>query len=67
MALGVDEPAAAGSEPERSSVIGGGTRFVPGQSHERVTVVNGKVQLGQRLVDLWRNRDLLIRLTRVEL
>jgi len=67
MALGVDEPAAAGSEPERSDTIGGSTRFVPGQSHERVTVVNGKVQLGQRLVDLWRNRDLLIRLTRTEL
>jgi len=71
MSLGIDEPAAAGSEPEpepeRPTVIGGSTRFVPGQSNERVTVVNGKVQLGQRLVDLWRNRDLLILLTRTEL
>jgi ABC-2 type transport system permease protein len=67
MALGVDEPAAAGSDPERASIIGGSTRFVPGQSHDRITVVNGKVQLGQRLVDLWRNRDLLLLLTRTEL
>ena len=67
MSLGIDEPAAAGSEPERPTVIGGSTRFVPGQSHDRITVVNGKVQLGQRLVDLWRNRDLLILLTRTEL
>jgi ABC-2 type transport system permease protein len=67
MALGVDEPPAAGSEPERPTVIGGSTRFVPGQSNDRITVVNGKVQLGQRLVDLWRNRDLLVRLTRTEL
>ncbi len=67
MALGIDEPAAADSEPERPTIIGGSTRFVPGQSHDRVTVVNGKVQLGQRLLDLWRNRDLLLLLTRTEL
>ena len=69
MSLGVDEPASAGSdpEPERPTVIGGSTRFVPGQSNDRVTVVNGKVQLGQRLADLWRNRDLLVLLTRTEL
>ena len=40
---------------------------MPGQSHDRITVVNGKVQLGQRLKDLWINRDLLILLTRTEL
>ncbi len=40
---------------------------MPGQSHDRVTVVNGKVQLGQRLKDLWINRDLLILLVRSEL
>lgn len=67
MSLGIDESAAADSEPERPTVIGGSTRFVPGQSNDRITIVNGKVQLGQRLVDLWRNRDLLILLTRTEL
>ncbi|HVC65971.1 MAG TPA: ABC transporter permease [Acidimicrobiales bacterium] len=67
MSLGIDEPASAGSEPERPSVIGGSTRFVPGQSNDRITVVNGKVQLGQRLKDLWANRDLLALLTRTEL
>ena len=67
MSLSINEPASADSEPERTTVIGGSTRFVPGQSHDRITVVNGKVQLGQRLVDLWRNRDLLILLTRTEL
>jgi len=65
--LGIDRPAAAGQEPERPSSIGGSTRFIPGQSHDRVTVVNGKVQLGQRLKDLWTNRDLLLLLTRTEL
>ncbi len=64
MSLSV-EPASA--EPERTSSIGGSTRFVPGQSNDRVTVVNGKVQLGQRLKDLWVNRDLLVLLTRTEL
>ena len=69
MSLGIDEPASAGSEPDpdRPAAIGGSTRFVPGQSHNRITIVNGKVQLGQRLVDLWRNRDLLVLLTRTEL
>jgi ABC-2 type transport system permease protein len=71
MTLGIGEPASAGSEPEpesdRPTVIGGSTRFVPGQSNDRVTVVNGKVQLGQRLKDLWTNRDLLLLLTRTEL
>jgi ABC-2 type transport system permease protein len=65
VSLGVKGPPAA--EPERVSTIGGSTRFVPGQSHDRVTVVNGKVQLGQRLKDLWINRDLLLLLTRTEL
>ncbi len=64
MSLGVERPAAGGPEP--TSTIGGGTRFIPGQ-HDRVTVVNGKVQLGQRLKDLWINRDLLILLVRTEL
>ncbi len=54
-------------EPEHHDVIGGSTRFVPGQSHDRITVVNGKVQLGQRLLDLWLNRDLLVLLTKTEL
>ena len=67
MSLGIEKPAAADSEPERPVVIGGSTRFVPGQSNDRITIVNGKVQLGQRLKDLWRNRDLLILLTRTEL
>ncbi len=67
MSLGIDEPASADSEPERPTVIGGSTRFVPGQSNDRITVVNGKVQLGQRLKDLWTNRDLLVLLTRTEL
>ena len=65
MSLSVDEPASA--EPERTSTIGGSTRFVPGQSNDQITVVNGKVQLGQRLKDLWANRELLILLTRSEL
>ncbi len=61
----IDKPAS--SEPEQGSSIGGSTRFVPGQSHDRITVVNGKVQLGQRLKDLWINRDLLMLLVRTEL
>ncbi len=65
MSLGVEKPAAA--EPERVSSIGGSTRFVPGQSHDQITVVNGKVQLGQRLKDLWTNRELLFLLIRTEL
>jgi ABC-2 type transport system permease protein len=65
VSLSVDRPAP--SEPERVSSIGGTTRFVPGQSHDRITVVNGKIQLGQRLKDLWTNRDLLYLLTRTEL
>ena len=69
MSLGIDRPAhpTPSRSPERPTTIGGSTRFVPGQSHDRITIVNGKVQLGQRLVDLWRNRDLLILLTRTEL
>ncbi len=67
MSLGIDRPASAGSDPDKPTIIGGSTRFVPGQSHDRITVVNGKVQLGQRLIDLWRNRDLLVLLTRTEL
>jgi ABC-2 type transport system permease protein len=65
VSLGVEEPASA--EPERVSMIGGSTRFVPGQSHDQITVVNGKVQLGQRLKDLWINRELLFLLIRTEL
>lgn len=65
MSLGVEQPAAAG--PDKPSFIGGSTRFVPGQPSDRVTVVNGKVELGQRLKDLWLNRDLLALLTRTEL
>jgi ABC-2 type transport system permease protein len=65
VSLGVEQPRSAG--PERVSTIGGSSRFVPGQSHDHVTVVNGKVQLGQRLKDLWVNRDLLLLLTRTEL
>jgi ABC-2 type transport system permease protein len=57
----------ATAAPERPAAIGGSTRFVPGQSHDRITVVNGKVQLGQRLRDLWANRDLLALLVRSEL
>jgi hypothetical protein len=43
MSLGIDEPASAGSEPDpdRPTVIGGSTRFVPGQSNDRITIVNG--------------------------
>ena len=47
--------------------IGGSTRFVPGSSNRQVTIVNGKVELRQRLKDLWRNRDLLVLLVRTEL
>ena len=65
MSLRVERTASAA--PERPSTIGGSTRFVPGQSHDRITVVNGKVQLGQRLKDLWINRDLLFLLIRTEL
>ncbi len=67
MSLGVEQPAPTGPDPERPTIIGGSTRFVPGQSNDRITVVNGKVELGQRLKDLWRNRDLLFLLTRTEL
>jgi ABC-2 type transport system permease protein len=65
VSLSVDRPTPA--DTENVSTIGGSTRFVPGQSHDRITVVNGKVQLGQRLKDLWTNRDLLFLLTRTEL
>ena len=65
MSLSIERPAPA--EPEQPRRIGGSTRFVPGQSHDRITVVNGKVQLGQRLKDLWTNRDLLLLLIRTEL
>jgi ABC-2 type transport system permease protein len=65
VSLSVDRPTPA--DTENVSSIGGSTRFVPGQSHDRITVVNGKVQLGQRLKDLWTNRDLLFLLTRTEL
>jgi len=65
VSLSVERPGPG--EPEPVSNIGGSTRFVPGQSHDRITVVNGKVQLGQRLKDLWTNRDLLILLVRSEL
>jgi ABC-2 type transport system permease protein len=62
-------PAATGIDPDDgiASTIGGSTRFVHGQSNRQVTVVNGKVQLGQRLKDLWTNRDLLILLTKTQL
>jgi ABC-2 type transport system permease protein len=65
VSLSVERPAPG--DPEHVSNIGGSTRFVPGQSHDRITVVNGKVQLGQRLKDLWTNRDLLVLLVRSEL
>ncbi len=65
MSLSIERPAPG--EPEEVSSIGGSTRFVPGQSHDRITVVNGKVQLGRRLKDLWLNRDLLMLLVRTEL
>jgi ABC-2 type transport system permease protein len=65
VSLSVERPAPG--EPEQASTIGGSTRFIPGQSHDRITVVNGKVQLGQRLKDLWLNRDLLMLLVRSEL
>jgi ABC-2 type transport system permease protein len=65
VSLSIERPASG--EPEQVSNIGGSTRFVPGQSHDRITVVNGKVQLGQRIKDLWINRDLLILLVRAEL
>ncbi len=65
MSLGVEKPAPAASQ--RASAIGGSTRFVPGESNTQITVVNGKVQLGQRLRDLWHSRDLLGELTRTEL
>jgi ABC-2 type transport system permease protein len=71
MSLDIGKPASSdpdpNPEPEQSSSIGGSTRFVPGQSHDRITIVNGKVQLGQRLKDLWINRDLLMLLVRTEL
>ena len=65
MSIGVEKPASAA--PQRVSTIGGSTRFVAGQSNNQITVVNGKIQLGQRLRDLWRSRDLLRELTRTEL
>jgi ABC-2 type transport system permease protein len=65
VSIGVEKPAPAA--PQRGSAIGGSTRFAPGQSNGQVTIVNGKVQLGQRLRDLWHSRDLLGELTRTEL
>jgi ABC-2 type transport system permease protein len=67
VSLRAERRASAISDPDRPAIIGGSTRFVPGQSHDRITVVNGKVQLGQRLHDLWTNRDLLFLLVRSEL
>jgi len=65
--VSVREVQHAPDEPDPIRNIGGGTRFVPGSNSRQITVVNGKVQLGQRLKDLWRNRDLLVLLTRSEL
>jgi ABC-2 type transport system permease protein len=74
--VGAVEPAPSGpaaattgmtNDDGTASTIGGSTRFVHGQSNRQVTVVNGKVQLGQRLTDLWTNRDLLILLTKTQL
>jgi ABC-2 type transport system permease protein len=65
VSVGVEKPASAA--PQRPSTIGGSTRFVPGGSNGQIRVVNGKVQLGQRLRDLWRDRGLLRELTRTEL
>jgi ABC-2 type transport system permease protein len=74
--VGAVEPAPTGpavattgmtNDDGTASTIGGSTRFVHGQSNRQVTVVNGKVQLGQRLKDLWTNRDLLILLTKTQL
>jgi ABC-2 type transport system permease protein len=65
VSLGVEKPASAA--PQRPSNIGGSTRFVPGASNDEITVVNGKIQLGQRLRGLWHSRDLLGELTRTEL
>ncbi len=67
MSLSVEDTAPASPGPKHPSSIGGSTRFVPGRSHDQITVVNGKVRLGKRVVDLWRNRDLLVLLTRTEL
>ena len=66
MSVGAVEPV-PDEEAELAVTIGGSSRFVPGQSNRQITVVNGKVQLRQRLKDLWRNRDLLVLLTRTEL
>jgi len=64
----VERPRLGDGEGDGEAVaIGGSTRFVPGSSNRQVTVVNGKVQLGQRLKDLWTNRDLLVLLVRTEL
>jgi ABC-2 type transport system permease protein len=67
VSLRAERRASAISDSDRPAIIGGSTRFVPGQSHDRITIVNGKVQLGQRLHDLWTNRDLLFLLVRSEL
>ena len=68
MSLGIDKPASAPTRSRSGRRSSGGA---PASSRVRattaITVVNGKVQLGQRLIDLWRNRDLLMLLTRTEL
>jgi ABC-2 type transport system permease protein len=77
VSVGAVEPAPLDSAPAptgkakgkdgQTSTIGGSARFVPGQSNRQITVVNGKAQVRQRLKDLWRNRDLLVLLTRTQL
>ncbi len=64
MALGLDRPR---SGQEKAPAIGGSSRYIPGMSHDQITVVNGKVRLARRCKDLWTNRDLLVLLTRTQL
>ena len=69
MTVGEAEPLPApGGAGGPGSPEEGRARPGPVPAEQRpLTVVNAKIQLGQRLVDIWRHRELLLLLTRSEL
>ena len=69
MTLGAAEPLPAhGADEAGGPQAGEARRLGPVPADQRpLTVVNAKIRLGQRLVDIWRHRELLVLLTRTEL
>ena len=69
MTLGAAEPLPVeGAEAGAGAPVEERARLGPVPAEQRpLTVVNAKVRLGQRIVDIWRHRELLVLLTRSEL